>query len=141
MYLCVCLIIHDISAFKMISGTNFLPEVLFWTRFLLYMCRVPLAVMFPLLFCSNFCPILGPLTLSLDASGTLLIKTSQTGETVTAVEQQQPVHYVQLQKLFVPSYTTGIFTRTISSDQISFPVDSLIKLRQESTYNHHFTMR
>ncbi|XP_026332039.1 protein capicua homolog isoform X3 [Hyposmocoma kahamanoa] len=49
----------------------------------------------------------GPLTLSLDASGTLLIKTSQTGETVTAVEQPQPVHYVQLQKLFVPSYTTA----------------------------------
>lgn len=51
----------------------------------------------------------GPLTLSLDASGTLLIKTSQTGEAIASVEAPQPVHYVQLQKLFVPSYTTGTY--------------------------------
>lgn len=43
----------------------------------------------------------GPLTLSLDAAGNFLLKSSE-------APPQQPVHYVQLQRLFMP-FTTGTY--------------------------------
>lgn len=50
------------------------------------------------------------------------------GEAIGSVEPPQPVHYVQLQKLFVPSYTTGMSHKgIISSDLASFIVVTLIK--------------
>ncbi|XP_028156406.1 putative transcription factor capicua [Ostrinia furnacalis] len=70
----------------------------------------------------------GPLTLSVDASGKFLITASQAGEQ----PGEQPLQYVQLQRLYVPTFSNEVETSKPQSQNVQSAPPSVIVSQSNS---------